>query len=398
MHGPDTARLRRIIETLEVIERPSASDGERRAAEWIRDEFERLGARARVETERAHGTYWIPLGLMSLGAAAAGFLGGRATAALAGAAAAAGIADDVSGGPHVFRRLLPRRPTYNVVAELGDPQAQRTLVFIAHHDAAHGGLIFDPSGIEWFADRFPDAYARINTSPRAMVLVAGGPALVALGALTGRRGLRIAGSVVAAGSAAAFADILGRRVVPGANDNLTAVATVLELARLLRDEPLDGLRVVLLSTGSEESFMEGMRGFARRHFPALPRESTRFVCIESVGSPQLIVIEGEGMLKMTDYPEESREFLVGCAERAGAPLRRGLRLGYATDGLIPLKAGYRAVVLASVNKYKFTSNYHQHYDVAANVDFGSVAGAVRVCLEAVRSSARAPAPAPAGVS
>jgi hypothetical protein len=398
MSGPDIARLRRIVETLEVIERPSASEGERRAAEWIRGELEALGAPARIEPERAHGTYWVPLGLMTAAAAAAGVRGGRALAAAVGAAAAAGVADDVSGGPHVFRRMLPHRTTYNVVAELGDPRAERTLVFMSHHDAAHGGAIFDSRALEAFADRFPDLYARVNTSPRAMALVAGGPALVALGAISGRRRLRLAGAVVAAGSAAAFADIALRDVVPGANDNLTAVATVLELARLLRDEPLDGVRVILLSTGSEESFMEGMRGFARRHFPSLARERTRFVCIESVGSPELIVIEGEGMLKMTDYPSESRDFLAAAAERAGTPLRRGLRLGYATDGLIALKAGYPTATLASVNRYKFTVNYHKPHDIAANVDFGSVAAAVRVCLEVARASAAAPAPAPVPAS
>ena len=221
---------------------------------------------------------------------------------------------------------------------------------------------------------------------------------MALGALTGHRALRRAATVIAAGCVAAFADIALRGVVPGANDNLTSVAAILELARQLRDDPPEGVRVILLSTGSEESSMEGMRGFARRHFPSLPRESTRFICLESLGSPELIVIEGEGMLRMRDYPHESREFLAGCGDRAGVPLRRGLRLGFATDGLIALLAGYPCATLASVNAYKFTANYHQPYDTADRVVWESVAGAVSVCREVVRSSARAPAPAPARAS
>ena len=43
--------------------------------------------------------------------------------------------------------------------------------------------------------------------------------------------------------------------------------------------------MILLSTGSEESFSEGMRGFGERHFPGLPRSSTFFLCLESIGSP-----------------------------------------------------------------------------------------------------------------
>jgi len=276
-----------------------------------------------------------------------------------------------------------------VIAEVGDPDAPRTLVFMAHHDAAHGGFIFTPELITTFADRFPEWYEELKTSPPPMQLVFAGPALVAAGALTGLRRLRQAGTAISLGSLAAFLDIAARKTVPGANDNLTAVAVVLELGRQLAADPPEGLRVILLSTGSEESFMEGMRGFGRRHFPTLPPATTRMVCVETVGSEELIVIEGEGMIRMSDYPLESREFLAACGERAGRPLRRGLRLGLATDALIALRAGYPVATIASINRYKFPANYHSQRDVAANLCWESVEGAVEVCAEAVRASAAA---------
>lgn len=130
--------------------------------------------------------------------------------------------------------------------------------------------------------------------------------------------------------------------------------------------------------------MEGMRGFVRRHRAALPPERTRMVCVESVGSPELIVIEGEGMLRMADYPVEMREALAAAAARAGLPIRRGLRLGLATDGLIALRAGYRTATIASINRYKLPANYHSRRDVAANVDWETVRRATVVCEELVR--------------
>src|SRR3954471_16643323 len=124
--APDREHLREVVETLERLDRSSASDGEREAATWIRDRFRALGLPARVEVERAHGTYWWPLALLTGAAGLAGLGGGRrARATLAGALAAAGIADDVSAGPHLARRLLPRRDTFNVVAEAGDPRGDR---------------------------------------------------------------------------------------------------------------------------------------------------------------------------------------------------------------------------------------------------------------------------------
>jgi hypothetical protein len=384
---PDIAHLRATVEQLAAIERPSASAGERRAAEWIRDALRGHGLEARIEEERAHGTYWYPLGLLTAGAGFAGLAGSRPVALAAGALAAAGVADDVAAGPHLFRRLLPRRTTCNVVAAAGDREAARTLVFVAHHDAARGGLIFTPELATWVADTFPDWYEGQNTSPQVMRLVVAGPVLVALGALLGSRRVRRTGATMALLSALTFADIGLRNVVPGANDNLTGVAVLLELARALAERPVRGVRVLLVSTGAEESFMEGMRGFARRHFPSLPRESTEVVCVDTVGSPELALIEGEGMLAMRDYSPELRERVAACAARAGVHIRRGLRLGLATDGLIALRAGYPSVALGSVTRYKFAANYHSQRDVPANVDFETVRGAAAICQELVRSTA-----------
>jgi hypothetical protein len=393
---PDPSKLRAVVEHLQAIERPSASDGERRAAEWIRDRFEELGCRARVEEERATGSFPLPVGLLSaLGAAAGLSRRARPLAAAGGVAAAAGIAEDISAGPRLLRRLLPARATFNVVAEAGDADAAETVVFAAHHDAARGGLIFHPGPTRWVADTFPNWYARQETSPRLMQLVVAGPALAGAGALLGLRRVRRAGGLMALGSALAMADIATRAVVPGANDNLAAVALLLELARLLRDEPPAGVRVLLLSTGSEESILEGMRGFVARHADALPRERTRFVVLECVGAPEPILLEGEGMLRGHDYTAATRDWLADCGERAGRPLRRGLRTGFATDALVALKAGYPAAVLASIDEYKMAPNYHSQRDVAANVSFETVAALTGVCLEAVRSLSRRAAPAPA---
>jgi peptidase M28-like protein len=377
----DTARLRATVEHLASFDRPSASDGERRAAEWIRGELEALGVPARVEEESAVGSMAIPLALLSAAGVLAA-LGGRRLAPL-GLLAAAGIVDDVSGGPQVFRRLLKHRTTYNVVGEAGDPDAQETLVFVAHHDAAQGGLIYRPELTRLVADTFPGWYAKQTTSPQMLRLVAAGPALAAVPTL------RKLGLVLSAGSLLAFGDIATRTVVPGANDNLTAVAVLLELARLLRARPVEGVRVLLVSTGSEESFMEGMRGWVRRHGPGLDRERTRVVVLEALGSRELILLEGEGMIWITDYDLEVRDFIAASAQDAGAPLRRGLKLGFATDALSALRGGLRTATLASCDEYKMPANYHSQRDIPRNVDFETVAAGARVAEAAIRRAASA---------
>lgn len=377
--------LRERLEELERIERPSASEGERRAAEWLVARLAELGAEARIEAEPAHGTYWWPLGIGAALGALTGFAalrGRRLLGALLGAVGAAGIADDFPPGRRRLRRVLPTHTTYNVVCELGDPEAERTVVVIAHHDAAHSGLVFHPQ-IPLIADRL-GLIEKSDTSPMLMAPVVGGPAIAALGALSGSRLLAKLGVFLGLGSVAAMADIGTRKVVPGANDNGTAVVSELALAQRFIAEPPKGIRVVLLSVGSEESFSEGIKAFGERHFPELPRESTFFLCLESVGSPHLLALRAEGFLELHDYPPRALAFIDSLAEEMGIWLYPNLRLHNGTDGLEPLAAGYETVALCGCTDLKQPANYHWSHDLAENVDFGTVADAIRLSEAAIR--------------
>jgi Peptidase family M28 len=381
----DKDRLKGWLEELERIERPSASEGERRAAEWLVERFDELGAEARIEAEPAHGTYWWPLGIGAALGALGGLLALRGRRLLGGAlaaAAAGGMASDFPPGRRLLRRALPRRTTYNVACELGPAEAERTVVFIAHHDAAHSGLVFHPRLPE-IGDRL-GLIERSDTSPPLMAPVLGGPVLAALGALTGRRALTVLGTLLGLGSAAAMAEIGLRDVVPGANDNGTAVIALLALAERLVERPPRNLRVILLSVGSEESFSEGIKAFGERHFDELPRESTVFVCLESIGSPHLLVLRGEGFLEMREYSPRALALLDGLAEELGIWLFPNLRLRSGTDGLEPLAAGYETAVIASCTNLKQPANYHWWHDLAENVDFDTVADAIRLSEAAIR--------------
>ena len=153
-------------------------------------------------------------------------------------------------------------------------------------------------------------------------------------------------------------------------------------------EPVRGIRVVLLSVGSEESFSEGIKAFGERHFDELPRESTFFLCLETLGSPHLLVLRGEGFLKMREYPPEALALMDGLAEDQGIWLFPNLRLHNGTDGLEPLAAGYPSAVLASCTDLKQPANYHWWHDLAENVNFDTVADGVRLSEATVRRLAK----------
>lgn len=382
-----SADLRATIEYLARIDRASCSVGEHEAAEWIASELRELGAEAHVERHEIHGSYWWPLGLTSAAGLAAALLGRRGHRLLGAAMGALGSAlvfDELGAGRRWLRLLLPKQVTANVVATMGDPQAERTLVIVAHHDAAHTGIFFDPRITEFLGRHLASSESQSRDLPGPMLPIAGGPAVAGLSALIGSSALRKMASVVCAGTIVSFAHIASSRTVPGANDNLTGVATLLALAQAVAERPVEGLRLVLVSTGAEESLMEGMRAFADRHFPSLAPERTRLLCVDAVGSPYLVLVEAEGMLEVCRYDESFKDLIAGCAAEEGVELVRGYTMRLGTDGYLALRRGIPAGSLMSVNDYGVASNYHWPTDTPDRVNYATLKDAVKVCEAVVR--------------
>lgn len=377
--APGEETLREVVEALSPLVRLAGSDDERRAAEWIADRLSAAGCVAGVERERFHDGYARVMSPLAAISAAAGIAAlarpklRRAAGAVA-ATVTATVADDISNGLRLFRKATtPTKHTWNAVATTGDPDAGRTLVVLAHHDAARTGAIFDDRAQRWLGERFPGLLERIDTSLPLWWTLLAAPALVTAGALRGRRGTLAAGVGASVVATAVFEEIARSPVVPGANDNLTAVAVLVALAERLRRQPIDGLRVMLVSCGAEEVVQGGIYGFAARHFPALDRERTWFLNLETIGSPRLIMLEGEGPVVMEDYHDRRfRDLIAGVAQTTGLPLRRGMRARNSTDAVIPSRAGYPTATLASIDRYKALSNYHLMSDTPENVDYRTV--------------------------
>ena len=385
--------LREVIETLAAIERPPCSPGEREAAEWLARRFEAAGCeRVELEEEPAWGGY-LPTAAMLGAVAAAGALlalrGRRAAGALAALGAAAALVDDVQNGPRVVRRLIRRRrTTVNVVARCGDQAAERTLVVLAHHDAHQAGRFYDQGLQEAIHRLAPDLLARLKSSPPQWWIGLAGPLLTVAGAAGGRRAPTRAGLVLTLAATAIVSEIALRKTVPGANDNLSGVAGLVALANLVREEPPQ-VRLLLVSCGAEESLQEGVRGFFRRHRDELDPRRTSFLNLETVGSPRLIMLEGEGPIWMEDYAgPELRDLVERCAADEGIALERGFRARASTDSVIASRAGCPTATLTSVTEWGALANYHLPSDVPENVDYATVGRAVRLTYAVARRLAR----------
>lgn len=394
--SPDTKQidietLREVVEKLAPINRTPCSTGEREAAEWIAGRLESAGARAvRLEEENSWGTFpptLAGLGLFGVLGTLLTLRGRRARGALVAGATLAGLVDEIQNGPRVLRRAVRRaKKTTNVVAEIGDPEADRTLVVLAHHDAAQTGFVFDQSWARYMYKRYPQLMEASKNQPPQWWLGVAAPLLTIRAALSPRkRGGRLALALGALGTLV-MADILRNPTVPGANDNLSAVAALVGLAEAVEDRPLKGIRILLVSAGAEETLQDGIRAFMARHGDDLDAERTWFLNYDTIGSTHLVMLEGEGPVWMEDYTDPGfRDLVASKAKETGVALERGIRARASSDSVIPSRAGYPTATLVSLMAWRLPGNYHLMTDVPENLDYESVAGAVRIGLAVARA-------------
>jgi hypothetical protein len=378
--------IREVVETLAPLDRTPCSPGERQAAEWLATRLRSLrGVRAvELEDEPSWGTFpptATGLGVLGMAAATLTLRGRRASAALMAAVTVAGIVDEAQNGPRIVRRLVRRRrTTVNLLARIAadGPQAG-TLVVLAHHDAPQSGVLFRQTPQRWIYEHAPQLLERGKTPPPQWWVGLAGPLSTVAAAACRRRGPAWAGLIVGAIGTALVADIWCNATVPGANDNLSGVAVLVALAELLSDSPLPGVRLLLVSCGAEETLQDGIRAFVSRHRHELDRQRTCFVNLDTVGSPHLIMLEGEGPVWMEDYAGPwLRDMLAAQARRLGIDLERGFRARSSTDSVIPSRAGYPIATLLSMTDWRSPANYHLPSDVPANLDYATVADATRL--------------------
>lgn len=358
--------MREDVEALAQLRRRAITAGERESAKWVAGRLSALGADdVRIISFRGQSTWAWAHGAHMLAGLAASWVRGR-LGQLLGVLVAVSYELDTSARSQWLRRLLPGRPGYSVEARIaGKGPARRTLVLVAHHDAAHSGLVWHPVA---------NAANRRRSARSGRAFPSHAAPLAGLAAAAGPRYLRMPARLLLATSTLLFGQAALSPTVPGANDNATGVAAVLELARRLRERPLPGVDVVIVSPGGEEAGTVGMRAWMRGPGRSLDRRSTLVVNLDAIGSGgHLVVSRREGLtgwFRSGDVDLSQRG-----AQVAGLPAPRVVTFPNVTDAFVARHAGLRTI---SVLSYEdgWISNLHMPSDVPANVGWSTVDQAI----------------------
>ncbi len=169
---------------------------------------------------------------------------------------------------------------------------------------------------------------------------------------------------------------------PGADDNASGTATVLELARVLQDVVLP-MSVTFIAFDSEESWMYGSYHYADN---AVARGDDIVLMI----NPDMIAHLTNSDKAKLYYGEESgyAGFWIDMAEQyAGIT---GYYSGSTASDHLPFQeAGYDVIF---VQEYNFSTNYHDPSDISANLNFDYMTRMVQATLATAYNVASAPPP------
>jgi len=286
-----------------------------------------------------------------------------ATAALGRLPAAAALASfelDYSGRAQPTRSAFPTGEGANVLGRLpARGGRERTLVLVAHHDAAHTGLMWHPA--------LAGAGASDSGRPSFALLPELAMAAMAIGPGRARTPARL----LLALATALSLQVARGATVPGASDNASGVAAVLALVERLAADPLPGVEVIALFTGAEESGMGGMSAWMRSAGRDLDPPSTLVLGLDTLGAGEPMVASAEGPLWPVRYRGEDLDLADAGADRARIGRPRRFRLGGWTDPVLARLAGLPAISLLSLRGRGFT-DYHLPTDTPDRVDWPSV--------------------------
>lgn len=388
--APDLEAIRADVDALAgpgAPARTSARAGERAAAQWARDRLDAAGAcDARVLPYRGRTTYGWSFAAHALAGLAGVVLGGARGAALA-LAAGWSLERDASGRPPWRRRPPLGRPTGAAAlarVPASDGERRATIVLVAHVDAARTGLVWDPRVVRLGAGR----HLRRRSVDAFLGPVAGALVLGAAGSLARARVARVTAGAVLAVAAALNAQVARGATVPGASDNATGVAVLLDLVRGLAAEPLPGVEVLAVAPGGEEAGMGGFHAALDALAPELDPATTLVLGLDTLGAGRPVVAASEGAVRTHRYAPEDLALADAGAARAGEPAPERWRIGGWTDPVLARHRGLRALSLLSMGPGYFPG-YHHPTDVPARVDWASVQACARVAAGVVAVAAEA---------
>lgn len=167
-----------------------------------------------------------------------------------------------------------------------------------------------------------------------------------------------------------------RRVVDGANDNLSGCYMGIALLKALKDEGIEfentELGVVL--TGSEEAGLRGAKAWCQAHKDEFNDVPTFIFSYDTIHDPKYLMVNYRDLNGTVAADKDASDLFMEAADELNIPCKKGMvpPLGGATDSAAFAQAGMRAAGITGLN-HKLESYYHTRRDSYDNMNLEGLA-------------------------
>ncbi len=183
--------------------------------------------------------------------------------------------------------------------------------------------------------------------------------------------------------------------VPGAVDNLSAIAVILGIGRYLKNYKeiiLENTEIRIISFGSEEAFLRGAYRYVEAHLEELQKYDTECINLDAIQSKDNISFSDKEPTTRTIHSEEVVQKLIKAAKLVGvkakiASLGGGSFLekivglmGGGTDAAAFSKSNIKASTITGLSLLKMVHFYHQETDTPDKIEKGVLENTLKICV------------------
>jgi hypothetical protein len=393
----DPSRYEQRVRALEAFgHRGSATPNEHKAAEYLAGQLRQSGIEPTIEEFRGARSMASRFLVHVLLAAIASLVlvwTPIVTIVLAAAALVSLVWEQTKCVVWLSRPVTVHR-SHNVCGRIPPAgPARHRILLSAHYDT-------QPSGFVWTINRplmewgfHSPLYLKSPMLPVAGLMagqIALAVARLALGPIPLLTYLNDAVLVVYALLAMLFIQWAFGRPVPGAADNASGVAAVLELAEeWLRDPAADDVELAVLLTGCEECGLLGAAAWADRHRQEIASLPTLFLNIDAIGfgPPRFLGAEVPAAGPPLRFDPEMVALCAAAAAEAGRIDAGPHAIPGPSDGLAFLARGIRGVTIVGFRDGGVLPHYHTFQDTSQNMDFAAARAGVEFAQSICRKMA-----------
>lgn len=177
-----------------------------------------------------------------------------------------------------------------------------------------------------------------------------------------------------------------RRVVDGANDNLSGCYIGIAILKALKDAgiELENTEVGVILSGSEEAGLRGSKAWCEAHKGEFDDVPTFIFSYDTIHDPKYLMTNYRDLNGTVKADKDVSDLFMEAAEAINIPCKKGWvpPLGGATDNAAFAQAGFRSTGITGLN-HKLENYYHTRRDTYDNMNLQGLGECFAVSVKAL---------------